>query len=241
MTKKKAGQKILGFIPARGGSKGIPKKNLVDVYGKPLLVWSIESALSSKRLTDVLVSTDDQMIADVATQHGASVPFLRPSDLASDTAPTEAAMLHAVEFEAGQGRTYDAVVLLQPTSPLRLANTIDNAIKACLDFGYDSLVGVCEDHGFTWQNLGNPIATYDPMTRPRRQDVCSKDKRYRETGSIYVTKTSVLMKTGSRLAGNIKIFEMAEIEGREIDTPIDLMILTAMMNYHQRNLKFERP
>lgn len=228
--------RILGFIPARGGSKGIPNKNVADVCGKPLIAWSIESALTSDRLTNVLVSTDDQTIAEIAKQIGASVPFLRPEDLSGDTSSTESAMLHALEFEASQGRDYVAIVLLQPTSPLRLKGTIDSAISACLDNGYDSLVGVCEDHGFTWRDTINPVSDYDPVNRPRRQDILLKQKRYKETGSIYVTKTSTLIETGSRLAGRIKLFEMNQIESHEIDTSVDLAIAIAMRQHYHSNL-----
>ena len=240
MNSVNSDNRILGFIPARGGSKGIPNKNVADVCGKPLIAWSIESALASDRLTDVLVSTDDQTIAEVAKQGGANVPFLRPEDLSGDTASTESAMLHALEFESSQGRDYAAIVLLQPTSPLRLNGTIDRAIAACLDYGYDSLVGVCEDHGFTWRDTNNPVSDYDPVNRPRRQDITLDQKRYRETGSIYVTKTRALIDTGSRLAGRIKLFEMHQIESHEIDTPVDLTIAIAMRrHYHSNPTEFE--
>lgn len=240
MNSVSSDNRILGFIPARGGSKGIPNKNLADVYGKPLIAWSIESALASNRLTNVLVSTDDQTIAEVAGQVGASVPFLRPVDLSSDTASTESAMLHALEFESSQGRDYAAIVLLQPTSPLRINGTIDRAIAACLDYGYDSLVGVCEDHGFTWRDTNNPVANYDPVDRPRRQDISLKQRHYKETGSIYITKTKTLIETGSRLAGRIKLFEMHQIESHEIDAPLDLTIAVAMRrHYHSNPTEFE--
>ena len=145
--------KILAFIPARGGSKGIPRKNLKKICGKPLINWSVEAALNARLVDRVVVSTDDQEIADTALKAGAEVPFLRPVELASDTSSTEDAMLHALAFEESEDRHYDAMLLLQPTSPLRRPDTIDAAITHFISSNCNSLVSVCEDHSFTWKNI----------------------------------------------------------------------------------------
>jgi CMP-N,N'-diacetyllegionaminic acid synthase len=223
--------KTLAFIPARGGSKGIPRKNLKEICGKPLITWSIEAAKNAQLVETILVSTDDEEIAETARRAGAVVPFLRPGNLASDTASTEATMLHALAFEESEGRHYDAMLLLQPTSPLRMPGTIDAAITHFDTSSCDSLVSVCEDHGFTWKNLAQPTSSYDVFNRPRRQDILDQDRVYRETGSIYITDCRILKETGCRLGGRITMFEMDTIEQLEIDTEIDLMLVTRLMEH----------
>jgi len=132
--------KILGLIPARGGSKGIPRKNIKPLGGKPLIAYSIEAGLKSRYLDKVLVSTDDEEIAQVARQYGADVPFIRPAELARDDTPTLPVIQHALRFLADKGETYDAVCLLQPSSPFRTPAFIDAAIEKYVRSGADSLV-----------------------------------------------------------------------------------------------------
>ncbi len=220
--------RILAIIPARGGSKGVPGKNLMPLGGKPLIAWSIEQALSAAGVTDTVVSTDSEEIAEVARAAGAQAPFLRPAELATDTAPTEPVMRHALEeMEAREGR-YDAVLLLQPTSPLRLAGTIDRAIGEFAATGADSLLGVVASHAFFWQQ--EPLrATYDYRNRPRRQDIPPAERRYRETGSLYLTRRDAFLAEDNRLAGNIVLFEMDGLEAWEIDTRADFAVLEALM------------
>jgi len=224
--------RILAIIPARGGSKGLPGKNLRSVAGKPLIVWSIEQALAAQGLADVVVTTDSPAIAEVARTAGAKAPFTRPAELATDAAPTEPAMLHALEqMEQREGR-YDAVMLLQPTSPLRLPGTIDRAIRQFAGSGADSLLGVVETHAFFWQD--SPVrASYSVENRPRRQDIAPADRRYRETGSLYLTRRDPFVEQGNRLAGRIELFKMDEREGWEIDTGTDLAVLDALMREEQ--------
>jgi CMP-N,N'-diacetyllegionaminic acid synthase len=221
--------KILAFIPARGGSKGIPRKNLKKICGKPLINWSIEAALNARLVDRVLVSTDDQEIAEAALKAGAEVPFLRPVELASDTSSSEDAMLHALAFEESEGRHYDAMLLLQPTSPLRKKDTIDAAITQFNSSNCDSLVSVCEDHGFTWKNLADPSPSYNVFQRPRRQDILDQDRIFKETGSIYITDWNILKETGCRLGGRITMFEMDPIEQLEIDTETDFILVDRLM------------
>lgn len=219
---------LLAIIPARGGSKGIPGKNLRPIAGKPLIAWSIEQALAAKSVTDVVVTTDAEDIAEVARQFGASVPFLRPVGLATDTAPTEPAMLHAlVEMEKRKGR-FDQLLLLQPTSPLRLPGTIDNAVAAFFAAKADSLLGVVESHAFFWQD--NPVRSdYDVYNRPRRQDIAEKDRKFRETGALYITDRDCFVQTGNRLCGNVALFKMQESESWEIDSLADFHIVETLM------------
>jgi CMP-N,N'-diacetyllegionaminic acid synthase len=138
-----AGRSVLALIPARGGSKGLPGKNVRPLLGKPLIGWSIEQGRASLYADAVVVSTDDEGVAHTAREFGAEVPFLRPAKLASDTAPTIDMILHALDFLAGQGRSFDLVVLLEPTSPLREARDIDAALETLVARAdAQSIVGV---------------------------------------------------------------------------------------------------
>lgn len=221
--------RVLAIIPARGGSKGVPGKNLRAIAGKPLIGWSIEQARQAALVTDVVVSTDDPAIAEAARQLGAQVPGLRPAALATDQAPTEPAMLHALEAMERHADPYDAVVLLQPTSPLRLTGTVDRAITQLLEESLDSLLGVVESHAFYWR-AGPPVtAAYDYTRRPRRQDIAREHRAFRETGSIYVTRRQTLVEAQNRLGGRIGLFHMAQEEGLELDSLLDFTIVETMM------------
>ena len=213
----------LCVIPARGGSKGVPRKNLLDVGGKPLISWTIEQALAVPGL-DVLVSTDDEEIAAVARAAGARVPWLRPAELAQDTTPTEPVVRHAIEqVTADRGRP-DAVLLLQATSPVRHDDTLARALAEFTGSGVDSMVGVVEQPPFIWRAGDPPTATYDVSARPRRQDLTDDTRRYRETGSLYLTRTGIYEQHDNRLGGRIGLFVMAEDEGIDIDTELDIAL-----------------
>lgn len=225
--------RVLAIIPARGGSKGVPGKNLRLLAGRPLIAWSIGQARAARGITTTVVTTDDPGIAEAARAAGAEVPFLRPAALATDQAPTEPAMLHALEaMEARDGR-YDAVMLLQPTSPLRLPGTIDRALAEFAASGADSLVGVVASHAFFWQREPQVAACYDFRNRPRRQDILPVDRRYRETGSLYITARDAFVAAGNRLCGRIALFEMAEEEGFEIDTLTDFAVIETLFKQTQ--------
>lgn len=223
----------IAIIPARGGSKGLPGKNLKLLAGKPLIGWSIEQALNCGRFDCVHVSTDDPGIAETAREFGADVPYFRPCSLAHDTASTEPVMTYALDWYERAGQIFDAVVLLQPTSPLRLPGTLDAAISAFEATGAASLLGVCENHHFFWQHLDQPRALYDYRSRPRRQDIRPADRWYRENGSIYITRTNSFRRTLNRLCEPIHMHLMCEEEGWEIDSMTDFAVVETLMKLGQ--------
>lgn len=220
--------RMLCVIPVRGGSKGIPGKNRRLVAGKPLLVWTIEQALAAQPNMDVLVSTDDEPLADIARSAGAEVPWLRPAHLAEDTTATEPVVEHAIASYTAEGRRPDAVMLLQVTSPVRLEGTLDRAIEQFVASGVDSMVGAVPQTPFLWQygadEHDQPRAHFTIGARPRRQELDRTQMFYRETGSLYVTKTEIYEREHNRLGGKIGIFEMDDLEGVDIDTELDLSI-----------------
>lgn len=222
--------RVLCVIPVRGGSKGIPRKNIKPIAGKPLVAWTIEQALAAQtalageHTVDVLVSTDDAEIAEVARAYGAQVPFIRPEDLAEDTTATEPVVEHAIEFYTAAGQRPDAVMLLQATSPVRLPGTLKRAIRQFAASGSDSMVGVIPIGPFIWTATEPPTAQYEVMARPRRQELTRETFRYRENGSMYITKTELYETLHNRLGGAIELFMLDEVEGVDIDAMIDFTV-----------------
>ncbi len=225
----------LCLIPARGGSKGVPRKNLLTVAGKPLLVWTIEQALAAATPLDVVVSTDDEEIAEVARRAGAEVPFLRPGPLAEDTTATEPVVLHALDEMARLGRAPERVMLLQATSPIRLPGTLDRAVAQFETEDADSLVGVVPQAPFLWWAANPPRADYDVDRRPRRQDLTPEALRYRETGSLYITRPEIYRTRHNRLGGRVSLFVMDEVEGVDIDTDVDLRLTEQVLTRMTRH------
>lgn len=194
--------KILGIIPARGGSKGVPNKNVKYLNGKPLIAYTAEVALKSKLLSKVIVSTDDEKIAEVSRALGLDVPFMRPPNLAEDASPTLPVVKHALEFFKNKGESFDAVCLLQVTSPMRTLDLLEQCLLKFISNKHDSLISVIkvEDHFnphwmFKENNEGGLfVATGEKKIIPRRQEL--PNAFYRD-GSVYITKSNVIVNEGS--------------------------------------------
>ncbi len=222
--------RVLCVIPVRGGSKGIPRKNLKPIAGKPLVAWTIEQALDAAKelegqhTLDVLVSTDDAELAQIARDYGAQVPFIRPEELAQDTTATEPVIEHAIDFYTQAGQRPDAVMLLQATSPVRLPGTLARAVRQFAESDSDSMVGVIPIGPFIWAATEPPTAQYEVMARPRRQELTRETFRYRENGSMYITKTELYETIHNRLGGKIELFMLDEVEGVDIDAMIDFTV-----------------
>ena len=216
---------IIAIIPARGGSKGIPRKNIISFLNKPLITHSIEYAKKSTLVHNVYVSTDDKDISKVSLDSGAQV-INRPRNLSNDTASTESVLLHALDNIKAKP---DAIILLQPTSPLRPKGSLDKAIKHFFSEKYDSLLSISPTHRFFWQTKNKiAIPKYDYKNRPRRQDIGLNEISYVENGSLYISSYDNLISNENRLGGNIGFIIFNEDYSYEIDTPTDLKILTSI-------------
>jgi len=220
---------FLAIIPARGGSKRLPRKNVLDLCGKPLIAWSIEAGLNSKYIDKVVVSSDDDEILEISKIFGAET-IKRPDELASDTATTFDAIKHTID----NLEKYDYIVLLQPTSPLRNEKHIDESIELLEEKNADAVVSVSEmDHSPLWSNIlpqdGNMNSFLkDEVLNKRSQDL---EKYYRLNGAIYITKTELLMKEKSFfLKDNIFAYKMDRECSADIDQEIDFRIVKALLS-----------
>lgn len=222
------GKSVLAIIPARGGSKGIPRKNLVKIRGKSLIAWSIDQAKDSAYIDRLILSSEDREIIDEAVRYGCDVPFVRPAELAADDTPGIAPVLHAVQ----QLPNYDYVVLLQPTSPMRSVKDIDGCIQSCVNGGATACVSVVEtDKNPYWmyfmreQNRMTPVIQMDKPVE-RRQDV---EPIYAVNGAVYVAQISWLLQQKTFVTPETKAYVMPKIRSFDIDTITDLTIIRALM------------
>lgn len=216
--------KYLIVIPARGGSKGIKKKNIALLAGKPLLEYTIEAALNADIDGDIAVSTDASDIAEVAKKYDVEV-ISRPANIATDTSSTEDTLIHALRtMEQKYGRTYDAIITMQPTSPFRTVETIREFLLVYEENSaeYDAMLTLSEDRTDFW--IMNPEGTYERLypNAPRRRQ--ERKPLYKENSCLYVTKIESLLKTGSVLGNRPNGYVISDREGLDINEPIDLVI-----------------
>ncbi|WP_277441298.1 acylneuraminate cytidylyltransferase [Streptomyces sp. SPB162] len=221
--------RVLAVIPARGGSKGVPGKNLAPVGGVPLVTRAVQACLAARLVTDVAVSTDDPAIAEAARAAGAEV-VLRPADIAGDTATSEAAVLHAMDaYEAirggvgSVGSLVDVVLLVQCTSPFLTGEEVDGVAAAVIEGGADTAHTVAPFHGFVWREGdhedGAHGVNHDKATRPRRQD---RPQDLLETGAAYAMRAPGFRAAGHRFFGRTALVRTEPARVLEIDEPDDL-------------------
>lgn len=216
---------FLAVIPARGGSKRLPRKNILPLAGKPLIAWTIDAGLNSSFIDEVVVTTDDEEIRGVAEQYGAHAPFLRPPAISGDTSSSFDAVKHVVDFFSSVGKTFDFIILLQPTSPLRTAKHIDEAICYLGEKRADAVVSVSEvEHSPLWSNTlpaSGDMSTFvhEEIQHKRSQDL---EQYYRLNGAIYIGNTEkVLAKEGFLLSENIFAYKMKKNVSIDVDDIFD--------------------
>ena len=230
---------VLGVIPARGGSKGVPGKHLRSVGGRPLLAYTADAALASRRLTRVVVSTDAPEIAAAARALGLDVPFMRPAALAEDDTPMLPVLQHALKQVAAGGAPADVLVLLQPTSPLRRAGHIDAAVELLEQTGADSVVSVVEvPHPFNPTSVlrddhGRLVPFLDGPAPLRRQD---KPRVFARNGPAVLAVRAGVVDAGSLYGRDCRPLIMGADESLDIDTPADFDLLDYYLT--RRAVKF---
>lgn len=227
-------KKILAIIPARAGSKRLPGKNSKILCGKPLVQWTIEAALQCPLITDVLVSTDSQEIFDIAKQSGAQVPFLRPPEIANDTATAIDVVKHTLGYLAQQQKVYDYIVWLQPTSPLRSTKNIIEAINKLEEKSALGVISVCEcDHSPLWSNTLDDSERMEHFltdflkSNPRSQ---SLPAYYRLNGAIYIAQVDELVRQGTFfLEDKLYAYVMDSEASVDIDHRLDFKLAELLL------------
>jgi CMP-N,N'-diacetyllegionaminic acid synthase len=232
------GKSTIAIIPARGGSKGLPGKNILPIAGKPLIAWSIEKARKSRHLDELFVTTDSAEIAAVAAAHGAPVPSLRPPELATDRSSTYDVIRHVLAHYRALGREFDYTVLLEPTSPLREDDDIDRMLKM-LDARadrFDSIVSVGEvsEHPSIIKRIdGEAVAPFVPeltMTTRRQENAPA----YFPYGVAYIAKTATLLAENTFYAKRCMAFAIRRYQNYEIDDIYDFLCVEAVMKHEWR-------
>lgn len=229
---------ILGIIPARAGSKRVPQKNIKLLLGKPLIFYTIRSALKSHMLDKVIISTDDLKIAEIAKKYGVDVPFIRPKYLAQDKTLMEPVIQHAVKrIEKLEGCRVEIVVLLQPTCPLRTTKDIDRGIRKILKTKADSVISVCKLEYLSYPNLVKKIKDdrIYPYIKSKREITRHQalPYLYRLNGALYVVRRDTLMNKGTFFGTDTRAIVMEPAKSVDIDTMLDFK----MAEYILKNMK----
>ncbi len=225
---------ILALIPARGGSKGLPGKNIRPLVGKPLIAWTVEQALRCRAIDRTMVSTDDPSIADVSREYGAEVPFLRPAELAEDTAKTVDVVEHALDWCRTNNQHPDLVMVLQATSPMRADEDITRAVQRIMDPGVRAVVSVCRcEHPPCWTNTLGPAGSMKDFIRVDsligRQ---SLPQYYRLNGAIYLAWTDFFLEQHGFFGDRTYACVMPTDRSLDIDTLLDFEIAEFLLTRH---------
>lgn len=224
---------ILTIIPARAGSKRVVNKNIKLLHGKPLIQWTIDAALQVSDLSEIMVSTDSKQISDIAESAGAKVPFIRPKKLAQDTSSSAAVVQHAIEYYRKQDQVFDYVLLLQPTSPLRTALHIQQAIDLCVGKQANGIVSVCKtEHSPLWANTITPDGDMSGFVPKQLLNVRSQDlpTYYRLNGAIYLAKVSAFEQENTfLLSEKLFSYHMDSESSVDIDEELDFDLAQLIM------------
>jgi CMP-N-acetylneuraminic acid synthetase len=227
------GDRILAIIPARSGSKRLPGKNIKELCGKPLIQWTIEAGLGCKFIDEVIVSTDDDQIAKLALELGASVPFMRHSELSLDNSSSVDVVIHAIDYFKKQGIEFEYIMLLQPTSPLRTSKHIFDAIQLLNEKSADGIISVClSEHSPLWTNTLDQTSSMDSFLREETKNKRSQDlpDYYRLNGAIYLVDTVRLLNEKSMfISDNIYAYKMDRKSSIDIDENIDFLLAESII------------
>jgi CMP-N,N'-diacetyllegionaminic acid synthase len=221
---------VLAIVPARGGSKGVPGKNICEVGGRPLLAWTLDAAAASEYVDRTILSSEDAAIIAVARELGCDVPFVRPDELAADETPGIAPVLHALDTV---GERFDYVVLLQPTSPLRTARDIDGAIEECVRRSAPACVSVTEAaQSPSWMySLDEGFRLHALMEGDVPSSRQESPAAYVLNGAVYVAECDWLRGAGTFLSGETVAYVMSRERSLDIDTPFDLRVARAVLGH----------
>ncbi len=225
-------KRILGIIPARAGSVGLPQKNILPLLGRPLIVWTIEKAIASKYLDRVIVSTDNEEIAAVSMNYGAYVPFIRPEELSTGNAKAINVIMHSIDYFLSNNEFYDLVMLLQPTSPLRITQDIDNAVEYLFSKGAQSVVSVCESEYHPYlMNILPPDGNMESFLRPEAINSNRQELSvfYRLNGAIYLAYCDYLKSSMSFTGRGTFAYIMPQERSIDIDSLLDFKVAEALM------------
>jgi len=219
--------KVLAIIPARGGSKGVKGKNIKLLNGKPLIAYTIDVTKESKIFDKIIVSTDSVEIAEISKEYGAEIPFMRPNELATDNASTMDVIIYCLNWFNDKNEHFDYIILLQPTTPLRISEDIINAFELFLEKNANAVVSVCEtEHSPLWENtLSNDLSMTNflrfEVKGKRRQDL---PKYYRLNGAIYIAKIDYILKYCDWFKEKCFAYIMPKERSVDIDTEMDFKI-----------------
>ena len=228
---------VLALIPARGGSKLLQKKNILDLNNKPIIKWSIDAARNSKYIDDIIVSTDNDEIFDISKKYGARVPFKRPFNLATDNSKSIDVILHAISWLKNNKEQFNILVLLQPTSPLRTGRDIDDALELLFEKNAESIISVCKtEHSPLWTN---ELPKDRRMNNFLDKKTLNKNRQelpdyFRLNGAIYIAYVKCLEDNKSFFGENTFAYVMPQDRSIDIDSKIDLELCKVLLNINYK-------
>ena len=229
------GKSFLAVIPARGGSKRLPRKNKLDLGGRALIEWTIEAAVKCDFIDEVLVSTDDEEVVEISKLAGASVPFIRPAELSGDTSSSYSVVEHAIDFyTTNEKRSFDFVILLQPTSPFRSSRDILSCARFLFERNADAVVSICEvEHSPLWSNILPQDQSMNNFLKQEFKNIRGQDlpTYYRLNGAMYICKIDRLLEDKSfMLNEGIYGYVMPRLSSIDIDTEVDFLLAKTVVD-----------